>query len=75
VSPATPHQNPVNKFDVDGDGIVAPIDALFIVNHLNLNLPAVLPPINTTSVFLDVSGDNFVSPIDFLLIINWLNGF
>ena len=66
--------------DVLGTGIVAPIDALQIINELHAHkytdthgkLPASPPP-NGQTVFLDVDADNYVAPIDALLIINYLN--
>jgi hypothetical protein len=69
--------NIVRPGDVNNDLVVSPIDALLIINDINLNLPRVLsmsgaggfvpPP------FIDVNNDGFVSPIDALLIINQLN--
>lgn len=70
----SPWQNPNNSFDVNADEIVSPLDALLIVNDINLNdsrdltgsaLPR--PP------YLDVSGDSFVSALDVLLVVNHLN--
>ena len=42
--PFTPHENgqftnPSNPFDVSGDGLVAPVDALLTINELNRGEP------------------------------------
>ncbi len=72
-------QNPAIDVDVNRDGSVSPIDALFVINELNtpqfhdesgrLSSPdgSVPPP------FFDVNGDAFATPIDALIVINWLN--
>ena len=62
--------------DVDDNGIVAPLDALTVINELNDRvysdpltgaLPVADPP-----PFLDVNNDGFVSPLDANLVINQL---
>jgi hypothetical protein len=63
--------------DVDGDDVVAPIDALLVINLLN-SLPragstALLTTLPTTWGY-DTDGDKTVSPIDALTVINHLNG-
>ncbi len=73
---ATSWQNTTNPNDVDGNGLVGPLDALLVINELNdrmfsnadssLNLPAMPPP------FLDVNNDGNASPLDALLVINAL---
>ncbi len=66
-------QNQFNHYDVNSDTVVAPSDAIIVINELNavgarkLDDPLVEPP------FLDVSGDQFVSPVDVLMVINHLN--
>lgn len=68
-------QNPDNQFDVDGDGHVVSLDALWIITEMNRGGPRELtrgldaPP----PPFLDVSGDGFLSPIDAMLVLNELN--
>jgi hypothetical protein len=67
--------------DVDGDGIVVPLDALLVINELNFPTlinpqTGALPAISNTlrpPPFLDVDGDNFCVPIDALIVINILN--
>jgi hypothetical protein len=76
-----PWRNPGLTLDIDRDGHIAPVDALLIINELNLRartgsrgevpLPAI--GANAPPPFLDPSGDNFVAPDDALLVINYLN--
>ncbi len=70
-----PHQNPLNRVDVNNDGIVSPIDALLIVNYLNAHPGdgAPPPPGAAPPPYLDVSGDNVLAPLDALIVVNWLN--
>ncbi len=68
--------NPAEPLDVNNDTFISPLDALLILNEINLvgahQLDAsggdALPP-----PYLDPSGDGFVSPLDALLVINQLN--
>jgi hypothetical protein len=72
--PPPTHQNPNNRLDVSANGIVSPIDALLIINHLNdpdsqrnvAFLPAPPP-------YLDVDGNDVITPSDALQIIMFLN--
>src|SRR5262249_55706301 len=69
-----PWYNPVNPLDVDGDDRVAPIDALLILNRLNLHLGGPVPlDANAGPLFYDTSDDGNVSPIDVLLVLTYLN--
>ncbi len=72
-----PWQNPSLAEDVDGDGLVVPLDALLVINRLNSigagPLPIPTTPEDRPPPFFDVSGDDFLSPIDALLVINLLN--
>ncbi len=73
-------QNPIMPLSVDGDLVIAPIDALLIINELNVStvratdgrLPDV-PPEAYTPPWFDTNGDFFASPLDVLLVINDLN--
>ena len=66
------NQNPRNRFDVNNDGFISPVDVLIVINHLNSRpvspLPATLP-----ANYMDVDGSGFVSPNDILQVINFLN--
>ncbi len=66
--------NPVNALDVNGDGIITPLDALAIINYLNLNGSGTLPAAPTGAhSFFDANGDGNITPIDALQVINFLN--
>ncbi|XZE21483.1 tandem-95 repeat protein [Pirellulaceae bacterium SH449] len=67
------NQNPSNRFDVDNDGFVSPIDVLILINELNLNGSRILPPSAPRPPFLDVDGDGTISPLDVLQVINFIN--
>jgi hypothetical protein len=70
------HQWALNRFDVNADGQVTPLDALLVINEFNAVGPHSLPaadPGTAAPLFLDTNGDHFASPIDALLIINYLN--
>ena len=56
--------------DVTGDGLVAPIDYLIIINALNDEGSSYSTDINDP---LDINRDGWVSPLDSLLISNILN--
>ena len=68
------YQNSRNNLDVNNDGFISPIDALIVLNDLNLRGTRPLP--NDAFVpppFIDVDGDNLAEPQDALIIINYLN--
>ncbi len=67
---ASQWQNQTNRFDVNNDGSVSPLDALLIINDLNAKGARSLIAADTTPPFLDVNGDGFVAPIDVLQVIN-----
>ncbi len=61
--------NAGNPVDVNNDGFVTPLDALFVINHLND------PSAQTRDgIYVDVSGSGSIEPMDALLVINSLNG-
>jgi hypothetical protein len=67
-------QNPLNRLDVNHDGLVSALDALIIINEINANGAHTLGSFAGTSRFFwDTSGDNFVSALDALQVINYLN--
>ncbi|HJN07717.1 MAG TPA: dockerin type I domain-containing protein, partial [Pirellulaceae bacterium] len=67
-------QNQIDHNDVNNDDVVSAMDALLVVNDLNLNGPRALGARPDSAHLLDVNGDLFVSTIDVLQIINRLNG-
>lgn len=71
-----PWLNSSNSEDINGDGLVTPIDALVIINDLNQNGARELsPPTDSVSPppYLDSSGDGWVTSLDALRVINLLN--
>jgi len=65
-----------NRFDVNNDGDITPIDVLNIINYLNVDGSAELPDSrNQGQPFYDVSGDGWVTPADAIQTINEINGF
>lgn len=70
-------QNPVNRFDVDGDGTVTPSDVLMLINEINFGNRGRLP-IRTAEQpgaawFPDVNGDGSLIPLDVLMVVHHLN--
>ena len=73
-----PYQNGRNRWDVNNDGAISPMDALLVLNRLNRGGVAEgeaggSAGGNTPSVFWDVNGDRKLTPIDALQVINHLN--
>ena len=71
--------NPMNRFDVNGDGFVSPIDVLILVNRLNSNGGGLLGPsgegeASGNKLYVDVNEDGYLSPLDTLWVVNKLNG-
>lgn len=83
LPPPPPNQNPDNRHDVNGDGIVSPADVLFLINEINRGRGGALPPRNGSPpygggngeppMWPDVNGDNNLTPMDVLQLINELN--
>jgi uncharacterized delta-60 repeat protein len=71
-------QNQANRFDVNDDGNVVPLDVLRIINELNQPewttpleaLPAIHPD---DAPYFDVDANGFLTPLDALAVINFLN--
>jgi uncharacterized protein YkwD len=71
-----PWQNPTNNVDVNGDGFVAPNDALIIINAINANGSSALPQSGQGFIwppYYDVNGDDYIAPSDALAVINYIN--
>lgn len=73
--PASKHQNPIQKLDVDADGFISPIDVLLIINFLNFRGEPSVSVIGLPDPppYRDVNGDFFISPLDVLEVINFIN--
>ncbi len=54
-----------DPLDVNFDGYITPIDALLVVNYLNIG--------GTRNPRFDVNRDGHVTPLDALLVVNYLN--
>jgi hypothetical protein len=63
-----------SRFDVDGDGQVAPKDLVVLIIYLNGYGASNAPPPGDTGPYLDVNGDGLVAPNDILQVISFLNG-
>jgi hypothetical protein len=59
-------QNPITPGDVNNDGVVSPIDQLYITNYLASHGPHALTAADVGSNFLyyDINGDGQVSNLD-----------
>ena len=70
-------QNQFLPEDVNNDGFVTPLDALIVINSLNVEGSRTLPnpaiPPNAPPPFYDTNGDGDISPVDALMVINYLN--
>lgn len=72
-------QNTLNRFDVNQDGIVTPLDALVVINELSRRQARGVGgaltdrPENSNSPYFDVNGDGHVTAHDALQIINVLS--
>jgi hypothetical protein len=67
--------NPDNPLDVDGNGRVAPLDALIVINYLNAHPDgSILPAMpDAPPPYYDANGDNYGTAADVLTVINFLN--
>ena len=75
IGPAVSWHNAAFPTDVDDNGIVAPKDAILVINELNdrdVSDPdsGTLPAIADPPPFFDVNDDGYVSPLDAILVIN-----
>jgi hypothetical protein len=68
--------NPDAPFDVNGDGVVSPVDVLLVINALNRGGSGPVSAIDETDFtgYLDVNNDGHLTAMDALLVINYLNG-
>lgn len=63
-------QNPNDAFDVDGDRLVQPLDALRILAFIRQNGSGRLTAqTQTDGLYVDVNGDGEVTPLDALLVL------
>lgn len=71
--------NAANPCDVNGDSIVAPNDALMVINDVNATSgqtageQSQLAAGSAGFAYFDVNKDGFISPVDALIVINQVN--
>ena len=66
--------NASQPVDVNNDGLITPIDALLIINEINLRGARTLVGTDLTfPPFIDTNGDGMLTPTDVLQVINYLN--
>lgn len=67
-------QNLRDRYDVNDNQLVSPVDALLIINALNNGGGRVLQGSGVpTFPYIDVTGEGLLSPVDALQVINFLN--
>ncbi len=72
--PPHPWHNVNNAYDVNGDGEVAPSDALAIINYINTNGPGPAPLTAPAGApYLDTTADNQIAPDDVVAVLNQLH--
>lgn len=76
--------NAASPFDVNDDGMVSPLDAMYVINEINAGGARELGAAKATSAlafapqsvapagYVDINGDNLLSPLDAYLILNEL---
>ncbi|MCM2374065.1 dockerin type I domain-containing protein [Aporhodopirellula aestuarii] len=69
----SPRYNTLDPFDVSEDGTVTAVDALQIINDLNLNGSRTLTWNEATGNKIDVTNDGVITALDALRVINHLN--
>ncbi len=67
---ASPWRNLTDRFDVDNNGRVVPLDALRIINDIARNGVRILANPGSVSLFVDTSDDGAVTAVDALRVIN-----
>ncbi|WP_164103481.1 dockerin type I domain-containing protein [Candidatus Laterigemmans baculatus] len=67
--------HPTEHLDVNRNGVIQPLDALLMINLLNLPTPPALAevPAGRPEAYYDTNGDGRLSPLDVLLVVNHLN--
>ena len=62
-----------NHLDVNHDFAVSPLDALLVINALEISGTEPVSEPATETYYLDVNADSYVSPLDALMVINRLD--
>jgi len=67
-------QSPIEKLDINADGVISPLDGLLVINNLGVFENGVLPSsMANQAPYVDPTGDGVVAPFDALAVINHLN--
>lgn len=69
----SPRFNPTSAEDVNGDNVVTAVDALQIINDLNVNGSRPFAWDDVNGAMVDVTNDGIVTALDALRVINRLN--
>jgi len=73
-APPPVYQNPSQRWDVNADGFISPIDVLILVNLINSRGSSVpVAGLPGPPDYVDVDGDNFVTPLDVLAVVDKIN--
>jgi hypothetical protein len=74
-SPLPPWQNPVLRWDVDGQDGVSALDVLILVNRINSTGGGELPPPSggAPPPYYDVDGNGHLEALDVLNVVNYIN--
>ncbi len=65
------YTNPVDPIDASGDGFVSALDALLVINYINVHGAGAYP--SHFVGYFDTNADRHISSMDVLLVINQLN--
>jgi hypothetical protein len=63
---------PVYDLDANRDGMLSALDALVVINFLNLNVPVSALP-QESQVSYDINRNTIIEPLDVLIVINAIN--
>ena len=67
---ASPWKNATDRYDVDANGAISPLDALRVINDLSRHGSHIRPATSQITVFYDTSDDGAVSVLDALQVLN-----
>jgi Ca2+-binding RTX toxin-like protein len=59
--------------DINGDGIVSPLDVLFLIDRINRSMMQNAPNPTVIDSEMDTDGDGITTPLDVLSVIDYLN--
>jgi hypothetical protein len=62
-----------NGLDINGDGIVSPLDVLFLIDRINRSMMQNGRNPTVIDSEMDTDGDGITTPLDVLSVIDYLN--